>query len=76
MLQKIKLDLPHRKGKILLFLLLSLGIIAFIFTRSLQPGTESEQESGFFVWLLQLMGLGGSDTGWLEYLVRKGLVTL
>lgn len=71
MLQKIKPDLPHRKGKILLFLLLSLGIIAFIFTRSLQPGTESEQESGFFVWLLQLMGLGGSDTGWLEYLVRK-----
>lgn len=71
MLQKTKLDLPHRTGKILLFLLLSLGIITFIFARSLQPGTESEQESGFFVWLLQLMGLGGSDTGWLEYLVRK-----
>ncbi len=68
---KHKLELPHRKGKILLFLVLSLGIIAFIFARSLQPGEESETESGFFVSLLQMLGLGGMDPGFLEYLVRK-----
>ena len=68
---KARLKLPHRKGKIILFLLLSLGIVAFIFTRSLQPGEESETESGFFVWLLQLVGLGGGDTGLLDHLVRK-----
>ena len=68
---KTKLLLPHRKGKLLLFLLLSLGMVAFIFTRSLQPGEASEAESGFFVWLLQLLGLGGTDAGLLEHLVRK-----
>lgn len=66
-----KLQLPHRKGKILLFLLLSLGVTAFIFARSLQPGEESEAESGFFVWLIQLLGFGGTDAGFLEHLVRK-----
>lgn len=66
-----KLELPHRTGKILLFLLLSLGIITFIFSRSLQPGVASESESGFFVSLLQMLGLGGMDSGLLEYLVRK-----
>ncbi len=71
MLQKEKENLSHRTGKMILFLLLSLGLMVFIFTRSLQPGTESEQESGFFVWLLQQIGFGGVDASFLEHLVRK-----
>ena len=47
MVRKTKLLLPHRKGKLLLFLLLSLGMVAFIFTRSLQPGRRRRRKADF-----------------------------